>query len=558
MIRQTFHVALVSLIAGAAFGQTPAAPVAADAPRFEIADVHVSPKALNQFIRTGPPRAGRYEIRTATMWDLVRIAYGFDPDKILEGPSWLEMNRYDVIAKVPADATTIEAVTPMLQTLLADRFKLVVHKDTKPLPTWALAVGKKSLLKEADGNGDTGCKPRADTSNPVPGDGTSRLFMSSADGKTTTITLGPGGTIEYNCRNVTMESFVVTMRGLIGASLGSNPVLDQTGLKGKWNFDLKFSTSFGMPGASGDRITFQEAVEKQLGFKLEEHPVPTPVLVVDSVEEKPSPNQPGVAEALPPLKMPTEFDVADIKPIDPNPSGPTMMRIMMQPGGRFVSSGLPLSFLLQRAFNTQSSDQIIGIPKSADSQRYDITAKANMPASANPNDQDLQATLVLSLLKDRFGLKYHTEERPLPAYSLVAAKPKMKKADPSSRTHCNRANGPAGSAPGTTLMTCQNISMDQFAEQIRGAAQGLTIPPLNATEIEGGWDFALTWNQRAGLNMGNAPAPPTDGAPAAADPTGGYTIFEAIEKQLGLKLEMQKRPVPVYVIDHLDDKPTDN
>src|SRR5437016_2948213 len=112
------------------FGQSPETP-----PKFEAADVHVSAKTPtgatgnNQFARTGPVRGGRYEVKTATMVDLIRIAYGFDADKILGGPNWLEMDRFDVIGKVPADSTP-ETQKLMLQSALEDRFKLVLHKDT--------------------------------------------------------------------------------------------------------------------------------------------------------------------------------------------------------------------------------------------------------------------------------------------------------------------------------------------------------------------------------------------------------------------------------------------
>src|SRR5262245_14542025 len=117
-------------------------------PKFEAADVHVSAKTANPFVRTGPVRNGRYEIKTANMVDLIRIAYGFDMEKIVGGPSWLELDRFDVIAKLPPDST-LDTQKLMLQDLLADRFKLVVHKETKPLPTYALTAGKKLQMKEA-------------------------------------------------------------------------------------------------------------------------------------------------------------------------------------------------------------------------------------------------------------------------------------------------------------------------------------------------------------------------------------------------------------------------
>src|SRR5437764_7834940 len=95
-------------------------------------------------------RAGRYEVRNASMVDLIRTAYGFEADKILEGPSWLEFNRFDVIAKVPNGTAPAETLKLMLQSLLAERFKLVVHKDTRPVDGFVLSLGKgKPKLKEA-------------------------------------------------------------------------------------------------------------------------------------------------------------------------------------------------------------------------------------------------------------------------------------------------------------------------------------------------------------------------------------------------------------------------
>jgi uncharacterized protein (TIGR03435 family) len=214
-----------------AFSQSPETP-----PRFEIADVHVSAKIANPFIRTGPVRGGRYQVKNATMVDLIRIAYSFDPDKVLGGPSWLEMDRFDVLAQVPADSTP-ETQKLMLQSLLEDRFKLAVHKETKPLPTYALIVGKKPLLKESDGTEETGCRPQ--TSSGAPSEGGIRIVTQTSNGAATMINLGPGMTIHYMCRNMTMEAFASGLRGMMGASVGSNKVLDETGLKGNWNFDIK-------------------------------------------------------------------------------------------------------------------------------------------------------------------------------------------------------------------------------------------------------------------------------------------------------------------------------
>jgi uncharacterized protein (TIGR03435 family) len=125
MMRSIAHASLAALLSNAAFGQSAS-------PKFEIADVHANQRTQNAPIPNPAVRNGRYEIRQATMVDLIRIAYGFDNDKILGGPNWLELDRFDVIAKVPADSTA-ETRKQMLQALLEDRFKLQVHKETKPL-----------------------------------------------------------------------------------------------------------------------------------------------------------------------------------------------------------------------------------------------------------------------------------------------------------------------------------------------------------------------------------------------------------------------------------------
>jgi uncharacterized protein (TIGR03435 family) len=104
--------------------------------------------------------------------------------------------------------------------------------------------------------------------------------------------------------------------------------------------------------------------------------------------------------------------------------------------------------------------------------------------------------------------------------------------------------------------------MEQFADRLRGLSLELTLPILDATEIAGGWDFALSFDPNAAVRAmvaGRGGGDPNQtGAVAASDPSGGLTIFEAIEKQLGLKLEKQKRQAQVIVIDHIEQKPTEN
>ena len=186
--------------------------------------------------------AAIYQIQTATMVDLIKTAYGIDAEKVLGGPSWLELDRYDVYAKGPA-ATSAETANLMLQSLLADRFKLQLHKDSRPLPGFALTVRKGGTpkLKQADGSGSTGCKLTFLYTDAELGARRQALIQAGEN----PVTLQ---TYLYACRNVTMAAFAEGMRGMAGAQqyFDTGAVVDQTGLSGEWDFSFKY-TAKGSP-----------------------------------------------------------------------------------------------------------------------------------------------------------------------------------------------------------------------------------------------------------------------------------------------------------------------
>src|SRR2546428_12856721 len=154
MMRVFAGIMSAALLSGAAFSQT-----TDPRPTFEAADVHVSPRGTNTNFRTSL-RGERYEVHNASMVDLIRTAYSVDAEKVVAGPNWLEFDRFDVTALVPPN-TPQPKLKLMLQSLLADRFKLVVHNDTKPVLGFVLSMGKgKPKLKEADASGKTGCQPQ--------------------------------------------------------------------------------------------------------------------------------------------------------------------------------------------------------------------------------------------------------------------------------------------------------------------------------------------------------------------------------------------------------------
>jgi len=549
---------VILLFGGALFAQS------SDVPGMVIADIHPSARSNNDNMVIVPVNHGRLEIRKATMLNLLSGAFAIDGGKILGGPNWLELDRYDVIAKVPDDPA-LEKQGPLMKALLEQRFKLVAREETRPFPAWALSAGKNPRLKEADGKGESGCK----MANQAGGDDPQgpKLFQGNPDGTTRVINLGPGNMVQYSCRNVTMADFAAGLGTMAGVRLTLNffdqAVRDLTNLPGKWNFDVKWSLPLIGPN-TGEQITVTDAIEKQLGLKLEEVPVPMKVVVVESVLRKPTDNPPNLKEVLPDIARPAEFEVADVKITDPNaaPGMPLFLGMRIQPGGRFVINGAPLGFLLRNAFDVRN-DQIVGMPNWVDSVRVSITAKVgDYPSGNSPTgaDPELLAPLIRSLLKDRFGLVWHTEERTGTAYSLVAAKPKLKKADPNSRIYCRNAPPGPNRGPAEMVLNCQNASMALFAERLQNVPT-INAPVDDATGLAGGWDFNFSFNPLPQLLL-NAPGRGGDQgpgvAPAASDPVGGYTVFESLEKQLGLKLETKKKIVPVIVIDKLNQKPSDN
>jgi uncharacterized protein (TIGR03435 family) len=556
MMRVFAQLAATAFLAASAFGQSaPATPPTATQTTFEVADVHVSLPSRNPFLRGPLLRRGIYEMHFATMLDLIRTAYGVEAERVQGGPNWLENDNFDVIAKAPA-GTTAETAKPMLKALLAERFQLVVHNDTKPVPAYAIKVPKHAQLKQSDGSADTGCKFSFPPPPPPP---------------------TPGGPppapliFTFTCTNMSMAKLAEAFTTSIFAAqpyLNDRVVVDETELKGAWDFELKLTPKgmIGPGGPSAGAITLFDAMDK-LGLKLDPVDVPMPVIVVDSVNQKPTANSPELAKSLHLPPPPTEFEVADLKPTAPDFRG---MMLRIQPGGRVNIAGVALKFLIEQAWNL-TDDMLDGTQKWMDSDRYDIVAKAPV---ADLDIDDVWAML-RALIVERFQMTTHTEDRPVTAYNLVAVKPKMKKADPTSRTKYKEGPGADGKDPRdkapilSRLVTCQNMTMAQFAEKLKDIAPGyIHSPVLDATGLEGGYDFTLSFSavgltQRppggAAIGPGPPGAPPTgDVGAVASDPSGAVTLFEAIEKQLGLKLEAKKRPVSILVIDHAEQKPTEN
>jgi uncharacterized protein (TIGR03435 family) len=532
-------------------GQTPDTPQ----PKFLMADVHVSTTshfAVQAF--GGVLRNGKYIDRDETMLQLITGAYGVEDDNIAGGPGWLSSDLFDIIAKVP-DGTTPATAKLMVQALLADRFRLVIGNETRPLPRYVLSVADVkggAKLKTAAGTGAPSCQPKPQAGGPR----------------------GPGPVdpaslpnIIVECRNVTSADIATNLRQMAGGYL-DHAVIDSTKLEGPWDFDIEWTGRGALAAKGADGISIFDAVTKQLGLKLALENVPLPSLAIVSVNRKPTDNAPGVAAQL--AEAPARFEAASVKPVEPDKPP---FRGLLYTGGSQMRAGGTLREMIAMSLRIPpnvAGDTLLGLPKFADTDRWDITAKvpstgegALNVVNGRPQPPPLSVGLEMlhGVMIDSFELKTHTENREVTVYALVlgSGKPKMTKAEDSERSGCNpdpSAPKPFTNIPGP-MMSCKNTSMADLTATLQQQANAyIDHPIVDATGLEGGWDFLIGWTPKQMMQAQPAPNPnqPPGAAADVSDP-GGISAFDAVEKELGLKLVKRTQSIPVIVVDHVDEKP---
>jgi uncharacterized protein (TIGR03435 family) len=275
-----------------------------------------------------------------------------------------------------------------------------------------------------------------------------------------------------------------------------------------------------------------------------------------------------------------EFEVASIK-VAPPPEG-RGMRVGMRGGPgtgdptRVVMENYNVFGLVTEAYDLKNF-QITGIDM-MDAHRFNITAK--VPEGATKSDLQV---MFQNLLAERFQLKFHRETKELPIYELVVGKngPKFKESateQPKDDVTAPLPGLPAGPPkldqsgypvipPGMMIMTIVNGSprarlnaagetMQQFTGMLSNQFNKIVV---DATGLKGKYDFLLSWmpESRTGAPPPSAASGP--GAPAAPAPDeSGPSLLEAVQDQLGLKLESKKGPVEILVIDHFEKTPTEN
>ena len=306
MLRAIISAGLVAFTSGAAFAQT-----AENSPTFEVASVKpaapISGNMIRVMMRGGPggPDPGQITYTNVTLKNVLMNAYGVKGFQI-SGPGWLDSERYDIVAKLPRGATKAEFMV-MLQNLLAERFKLTLHREKKDLPMYALGVGKNGpKLKESVEDPSTAAAMR----QPTMGKDGFPVLPPGAGGRgTTAMTLTNGGA-RMNAKGQTMDGLAEMLSNRVDL-----PVVDMTGLTGKYDYTLYFSPEglggmmlpgglppppppgeggpgtpmAGAPDAQSSPNLFT-ALQEQLGLKLEQRKGPVELLVIDHLEKAPIEN----------------------------------------------------------------------------------------------------------------------------------------------------------------------------------------------------------------------------------------------------------------------------
>lgn len=231
-------------------------------PAFDVASVKQNTVGINEGPGHGPENVNRtpggLTMQNVRLSSALKWAYQLQDDQI-SGPGWLKLERYDIFAKMGTPVPEAE-LRRRLQSLLADRFKLKCHRETKVLSTFVLEVAK---------NGP-------------------RLEKSVGDGESVITAVGkpqPGFTLDL------LNTSISQLADRISSSMGA-PVVDETGLSDRYDFTLDMSRYLQGGSLNPEDIPsiLSQAVQEQLGLRLTPKKLPVEILVVDHVERVPTAN----------------------------------------------------------------------------------------------------------------------------------------------------------------------------------------------------------------------------------------------------------------------------
>ncbi len=250
-MRAVWGCGVLMLSVCAAHGQTPE-----EAPSFEVASVKLTSGAEIKGREIITPSPAGVTMRNVHLKSVVGWAYHLQAIQIV-APSWMDNDRYDIVAKA-AGAVPKDRLREMMQTLLATRFKLAFHRDTKEMPAYVVSIGKNGLkVKESQGSGDMQIKP--------------------------------AGVASASFSHITLAQLVEMASNDLQAV-----VVDQTGLKGSYDFTLDMSGFLAgdfHPTSMDDVMAILiQAANDQLGIRIEQKKTLAERLLVDHAERVPVEN----------------------------------------------------------------------------------------------------------------------------------------------------------------------------------------------------------------------------------------------------------------------------
>ena len=314
----------LTVVVTVAMGQAQPAKLA-----FEVASIKPAPPMDPAKMMAGQAHVGmkidsaRVDIGFLSTADLIRMAYKLKSYQ-LTSPEWmngLAAQRWDIMAKMPP-GTNKDQVPEMIQTLLAERFKLEFHKESKEHSVYALVIAKTGLkMKEAPPDAEPAkAEPPVPGEDPKPpaGNNNPQIKMTGS-GDTRTITMGDSGMgatkMTVGPNGMHMEAEKMPMDGLVEmlSRMTDRPVVDLTELKGKYqvSLDLTMADMMAMArsagaavpgmGSGGDTKAPADAASdptggtvfttvQQLGLKLDPRKLPVDILIVDKCEKTPTEN----------------------------------------------------------------------------------------------------------------------------------------------------------------------------------------------------------------------------------------------------------------------------
>jgi uncharacterized protein (TIGR03435 family) len=318
MMKRLFYVvALTTVAITGGFAQVATEKPASGQPGFEVASVKPAPPDVEIASMYGGPMPagpfnqsgrdpGRVTWSNVRLLRMIQVAYDFPLDRI-NGPDWLGTQGYDVVATVPVGAS-VDDFRKMVQTLLAERFKLTVHRGTKEVSGYTLEIGKTgakiaqsaTVPKKQIAADDRKPNPkRAEAlqymatrteafkalvgidENGFPAPRAGNPYYSAGAGFEATIV------VYGRYRAVALNHAMSGIADFLGNILGS-PVQDHTGLAGKYDLRMEYLPRGSDATDPGPDVL--DAVQEQLGLKLTPRKVPVETLIIDHAEKIPTEN----------------------------------------------------------------------------------------------------------------------------------------------------------------------------------------------------------------------------------------------------------------------------